>query len=157
MGIDPEAGFALTAPLVPFVFDNSVTATEGRLRTVDTTAGPVGAGAKMGVMRVDGTTVVSPSWDYIGWFCEGLAPVCEGCTRDCAGHADCEHYSIEGGRWGYIDLEGEVVIPLQFDHAATFDGGTAVVRDEGRLGHVHPDGQVEWHDAQSQSARPPSH
>ena len=73
-------------------------------------------------------------------FSETLAAVCEGCVL-----TGGEHKSFEGGRWGYIDSEGDLVIPMQFAGASRFENGRASVVLEGkkviidRSGNVVPD------------------
>ena len=47
----------------------------------------------------------------------------------------------EGGRWGYADTAGRVVIPIQYDSAQSFRVGLAKVERGGRLGVVRADGK----------------
>lgn len=55
------------------------------------------------------TEVVAPQYEDAGQFSEGLAAV------------------KKGGKWGYIDEEGNVVIPFQYDYAWGFNEGYAIV------------------------------
>src|SRR5580704_6582350 len=48
---------------------------------------------------------------------------------------------VVGGRWGYIDKSGSIVINPQFDHAQPFAAGLAPVRT-GRWGFVDPTGKI---------------
>jgi hypothetical protein len=54
--------------------------------------------------------VVSRQWDFAFPFEDGLARVCSGCVIDDA-EGD-EHSEVKGGRWGYVDREGRVVVPV---------------------------------------------
>jgi len=47
-------------------------------------------------------------WDFAFPFEDGVAVVCDGCTRV----REEEHARIEGGNWGYIDRKGQVVVPV---------------------------------------------
>ena len=39
-------------------------------------------------------------------------------------------------RWGYMNLDGEMVIPFTYDYANDFDGELALVRLDGREGYI---------------------
>ena len=60
--------------------------------------------------------IIDPQYEDAGSFSQDLAAV----KKD--------------GKWGYIDMEGNTVIPFQFDYAFPFSEGLAVV---GTLGE-HP-------------------
>ncbi|MEM1054395.1 MAG: WG repeat-containing protein [Bacteroidota bacterium] len=52
-------------------------------------------------------------------------------------------YPVElDGRFGYIDREGKLVVPLRFDAAEPFSEDRAAVRDGDRWGYLGPDGSV---------------
>jgi len=58
--------------------------------------------------------VVPREWDFAFPFEGGVARVCSGCEiRRAEGD---EHSVVSGGRWGYIDRKGRVVVPVV--HAA---------------------------------------
>ncbi len=44
--------------------------------------------------------------------------------------------------WGYLDLQGRIVIPLIYDHASSFSEGLGAVRKDGKWGYVDRDGKV---------------
>jgi hypothetical protein len=48
---------------------------------------------------------------------------------------------VVGGRWGYVNKSGEIVINPQFDRAEAFTQGLAPVRI-GRWGYVDNSGKV---------------
>jgi hypothetical protein len=45
-------------------------------------------------------------------------------------------------RYGYIDQQGELVIPARFDYADAFSEGLAVIRLTDRFGYIDPRGHV---------------
>lgn len=47
-----------------------------------------------------------------------------------------------GGKWGYMDTTGKVVIPPQFDHARPFYGGLAEVSIDKQGAYIDPSGAV---------------
>lgn len=76
---------------------------EGLARTVK--------GSRIGFVDTSLETVIEPVWDFAFPFEDGLAIVCEGCEPAPASEHD-EHSEILGGRWGYINRAGEVVVPI---------------------------------------------
>jgi len=64
-----------------------------------------------GFINRDGRIVARPIWQQTGTFHDGLCPV------------------MRGERWGYIGLNGQLAIPLQYDYAYDFSEGWAVVRN----------------------------
>lgn len=92
-----------TAWILPF--DNGADYfVEGLARTV--------RGSKVGFIDTNLDVVVEPVWDFAFPFEDGLAVVCQECGIEpaCPG---CEHSEVTGGRWGYIDRKGEVVVPVE--------------------------------------------
>jgi hypothetical protein len=47
-----------------------------------------------------------------------------------------------GGKWGYIDSAGKLVIPARFERAADFSGGLAAVLEGSTFGYVDPSGKL---------------
>lgn len=77
------------------------------------------------LIDISGRTLSEPLWDDCGWFSEGLGMVC----RD--------------NKWGYINTEGEEVIPCQWEYVGPFEGGVAEVQQEnGLYGLISTDGTV---------------
>ena len=94
----------------PFLVDNTAFETAGLIRVYKGAYKNIGAGTKFGLMDAKGNLVVPFQWDFIGWFCGDKAPVCTGCTKQCAGSgSDCEHWSIVGGQTTCIDPKGATV------------------------------------------------
>jgi pimeloyl-ACP methyl ester carboxylesterase len=79
---------------------------EGLARTV--------LGAKIGFVDKNLATVITPAWDFAFPFEDGLAIVCQGCRSEPIG-AHGEHSEVVGGRWGYIDRSGAVVVPVTYE------------------------------------------
>lgn len=47
-----------------------------------------------------------------------------------------------GGRWGYMDRMGQLIIPPQFEEAGWFSGGAAAVKRDGRWGYIDRTGRL---------------
>jgi len=91
-----------TAPALPF--DNGADYfVEGLARTL--------RDGKIGFVNDRLEVVVPPTWDFAFPFDGGVARVCEGCTLAPVGAGD-EHSEVVGGRWGLIDRQGRVVVPV---------------------------------------------
>ena len=45
------------------------------------------------------------------------------------------------GKWGFVDKTGQVVIPLQYDFADSFNEGLAVVKKDGEWLTINKQGQ----------------
>jgi hypothetical protein len=69
---------------------------------------------KVGFVNSDLDEVIAPAWDFASPFQDGLAAVCNGCAAKSDGK---EHTIITGGKWGYIDKLGKVVVPVVYDEA----------------------------------------
>ena len=92
-----------TAPA--FRFDNGADyLVEGLARTVKD--------GKVGFVNSHLEIVAPPVWDFAAPFERGVARVCVGCRSVPLGD---EHSSVSGGKWGYIDKHGKVVVPVEFD------------------------------------------
>ncbi len=66
-----------------------------------------------GIIDAAGNEVVSPQYNYAFDFVNGMAKVCVGGT---------DVYGT-GGKWGFIDTRGKVVIPIQYDRIdGNFEG-----------------------------------
>ena len=79
---------------------------EGLARTVKN--------GKVGFINTELDPVVPPIWDFAFPFEHGVAVVCTRCVSTPAFAGD-EHPTMTGGKWGYIDKRGKVVIPVVYD------------------------------------------
>lgn len=48
----------------------------------------------------------------------------------------------KGGKYGFINKKGEIVIPLIYEWATSFSGGIAVVRKGGKNFHINLKGEI---------------
>lgn len=65
-------------------------------------------------------------WDYYSDFHDGLAPV-----------------RSKGGKWGYIDISGNLIIPFMWEGAGSFSEGYAPVKNkDGKWGYIDTAGKV---------------
>lgn len=91
---------------------------------------------KFGFMDELGANVIEQKFDYVSNFSQGLSVVNQGAVQN----------SIlgkpSGGKYGYIDRAGEIVIPLQFADAFSFVNGLATVKDfeSGKWGVINSSG-----------------
>ena len=69
------------------------------------------------------TILVDLLYDIVGSFSEGLAKV------------------RKNGKEGYINSQGEEVIPCIYEYAWNFSEGLAKVRKNGREGYINPQGE----------------
>ncbi|MCI0494335.1 WG repeat-containing protein [candidate division KSB1 bacterium] len=80
---------------------------------------------KIGFLDESGRIVIAANFQYVSPFSESLAAFCVGCKEVDAG----EHSLVEGGKWGFINRDGDVVIAPQFDAVKQFfKDGKAVVK-----------------------------
>lgn len=84
---------------------------------------------KVGFHDVDGTIVIDSLYDFASPFKGGVSNVCDGCvamypenpvysalSSESRDLPKKEMYkSIVGGRWGQIDIKGEIIVPLRFN------------------------------------------
>jgi len=48
----------------------------------------------------------------------------------------------KGGKWGYIDGYGKVIIPLEYEEVRNFSEGLAAVRKDGKWGYINLKNEV---------------
>ncbi len=85
------------------------------------------AGHKGLVRRATGEMIREYPWADLGPFSAGLG-----------------HVRGKDGRFGFIDLEGHLVIPFQFLRVGRFDGGLCKAMTRDRLGYVDRHGAWVW-------------
>lgn len=104
---------------------------------------------RMGLMQAKSdsnlTLLVSPQFDVIGRYAEGLAPVLIGSdiTRNRDTLSTPEEvilYRRVGGKWGYINKNGRIVLNPVFDEAKGFYNGRAAVRSGVLWGYIDNNG-----------------
>ncbi|HOM03537.1 MAG TPA: WG repeat-containing protein [Acetivibrio sp.] len=83
------------------------------------------SGGKYGFIDTNGKEVVSPIYDYVDDFNEGIAVVCK------------------DDKWGAIDKDGNVVVPIIYpDISRSSEGFICIRNDEGKWGYVDYTGNV---------------
>src|SRR5262249_51440431 len=85
------------------------------------------AGHKGLVRRATGERIREYPWAELGPFSEGLA-----------------HVRGRDGRYGFIDLEGRLVIPTQFQLVGRFDRGLSRAMTRKTLGYIDRNGSWAW-------------
>jgi hypothetical protein len=90
---------------------------------------------KYGFIDKTGNEIIPCTYDFARSFSDGLAAVNIGgkwteidpVFKQVFKGLD-NYISFEGGKWGFIDTGGKVVIQLQYDHAESFKDGKATVK-----------------------------
>lgn len=78
---------------------------------------------------ITGKIIIEAIWDFIGYIHDGFIPVgLGGFNKIDIQYQDC----LLGGKYGYIDLNGEVIIPLEYDEVSktSYDGYFKVRKDK---------------------------
>lgn len=89
-----------------FFFDNGADHfKEGLTRTIKR--------QKFGFINKELKVVILPTYDFAFPFQNGKAVVCNGCKEEKEEHG--EHMKIVDGKWGVINKEGKVIVPLVYD------------------------------------------
>ncbi len=113
----------------------------------------------LGYVREDGKVVIEPRFLKGSGFINGVAFVVEKGEVNCLlrddgtiiakGFQDCKEFREGlapirvGDQWGYVNLDGQYVIPLQYTEASTFGSGRAEVQDDqGKKWHIDRSGNV---------------
>jgi hypothetical protein len=74
---------------------------------------------------ISNKVTIAPKYLKVLPFSEGMAAVYVGGTRKFDEYDDEEY--ISGGKWGYINTLGTLVIPAKYDFASVFDNHSAIV------------------------------
>ncbi len=98
---------------------------------------PVRQGGKEGFINASGVLVVPAEHDLTSQCCEGRALVGE---RDKAGKKDPVSRMVKK-RVGFVDMDGRLAIPLQFDDARDFSEGLAAARLGKKWGYIDTEGR----------------
>jgi hypothetical protein len=87
---------------------------------------------KIGLMAMDGTWKVKPSFDAVERLNEGRAVV----------SIDIEENGKSHRLWGAVDPDGKLVIPLVYDRISGWRQGYAVIRQDGQEGFLDTNGRL---------------
>jgi WG repeat protein len=85
---------------------------------------------KLGFMNQKGQLIVTPQWDQVSDFHEGLACV------------SIYNPSNHTSRAGFINTNGQIEIPLQWNGASSFSEGLAAVSTNGLCGFIDKSGRM---------------
>ena len=66
---------------------------------------------KFGFINQKLEIVIQPKYDFAFPFSNGASKVCLGCTPIKVG----EHTEMRGGKWGYIDKSGNIIVEIVYD------------------------------------------
>ena len=98
---------------------------------------------KYGFVDKTGQEVIPCKYDYVESFSEGLAVACIGVEVKVKGNEYYTETKVSGdGKWGYIDTNGEEVIPLIYNKVEKFKNGKAKVMLEGKTLYINTKGEV---------------
>ena len=89
---------------------------------------------KFGCIDLKGNEIISIKYDDIGFWGSDLIPVNIGAKE--------VNYSLKGGKWGYCNSNGKLVIKIQFDKAETFNEGIAPIKIRGKWGFINTKGEI---------------
>lgn len=80
--------------------------------------------AKWGVLDANGKRIVDCIYDYIEIPSDGLILCNKGGEVDTKGE-------VQGGQYGYLDYQGNIIFPLEYENASSFHDGVAQVTKNG--------------------------
>jgi len=89
---------------------------------------------KFGCIDLKGSEIVPIQYDDIGSWGYGLIAVNKG--------GKAVDYHMEGGKWGYCNENGKLVIPLQYEKTETFSEELAAVKIDGKWGFIDTTGKM---------------
>lgn len=81
---------------------------------------------KIGFINSALDEVIKPAWDFAFPFEDGLSMVCQGCVS--LRVVGSEYSEMVGGKWGFIDKKGQVVVPVIYEKADLPSRRTLTVR-----------------------------
>lgn len=98
---------------------------------------------KLGLFsRKTGLVTAVPEFDQVGQYGNGLCPVRVGSTLDNRINYpdEIEYLGFVGGKWGYADSSGRMILNPTFDGARGFHEGLAAARKENLWGYINTSG-----------------
>jgi len=88
---------------------------------------------KFGYFNEGGIVVIKPQFDYARAFSDSMAAVCQDCKYVMNG----DHKELIGGKWGFINLKGDLTIPYMYDYVSDFEYGKARVEKKGKSTYIN--------------------
>jgi len=89
--------------------------------------------SKWGLIDTSFNVVLEPAYYKVGNFSEGLAWVED---------KKMFLFFVISDNYGYVNLEGDLVIPCRFEHAGSFFEGLANVTIDGKKGFINKNGEI---------------
>lgn len=86
-------------------------------------------------LSTEGELLLDKGFDWVEPFSEGLGAFCNNCTM---GHMGL----VSGGKWGYVDLNGNVKIEPIYEEVGEFSGGLAAAKKNNLWGYINQEN--EW-------------
>jgi hypothetical protein len=94
---------------------------------------------KWGFIDSSGAVIISPQFDGVAEFSEGLAAVAFDTDRSRHNCLDCDRNQ----HWGFIDKSGKIVAQPQYHSVSSFSEGlAAVMNDDGKWGYIDKKGEL---------------
>lgn len=94
-----------------------------------------------GFKNQSGDILVPSKYTYANAFLNGMAAVNMGGKVKLIDEFSNE-YIVTGGKWGYVNTQGELVIPLKYDAADFFEGDFAIVEMKGKKAFIDKAGKA---------------
>ncbi|OGU10481.1 MAG: hypothetical protein A2X61_08705 [Ignavibacteria bacterium GWB2_35_12] len=91
-----------------------------------------------GFFNRKGEIVITNKFSYCSRFSNGLAAFCDGCKKQYIGEYDF----YKGGKWGYINTKGKIVIEPIYEEAYDFEKGKAIVKLDSVWYYINKNGKV---------------
>jgi WG containing repeat len=104
----------------------------------------IGDGKAWGYIDMSGTIAIPPQFDEAYPFSNGLAAVRVGGADQSTVVGMTMRTGKAGGKVGYIDKAGKLVIPAQFDEGFPFVDGLAKVSIGDKMAYIDTSGNVIW-------------
>ncbi len=99
--------------------------------------------SKMGFADSTGTVIIKPQYDFVFSFDQGFALVNKGGKKVTVNPEDvkCQHWFWKGGKWGVIDKEGHLVLPVKYDYVRDVSTRT-IYLEKGKRKYQLLDGEL---------------
>ena len=83
-----------------------------------------------------GRMLTLPDVSYVGICKEGV------CRYNLGGNFDPNSLKTKGGTWGFIDINGKIIINAKYENVYAFSEGKAAVREHQKWGFINKNGDV---------------
>lgn len=100
---------------------------------------------RYGLIAINGEVILEPTYRQVNRFSDGLAAVSRDSESPVASNDEPMRVTFDDpdqGRWGFVDVQGRVAIPLEFEQVGRFREGLARAKKNGQWGYINPAG--DW-------------